>query len=66
MTVKELMKYLMDCPQDAKIELSVHPLAIGQKNQEVSVFDGIKFVLIYAGVMPMQRGIIVYSEDGEE
>ena len=66
MTVKELIKILMDCPQDAEVELSVHPLAVGLKSQDLSIFDGKSFVLIYEGPIPMQRGTMVYNEDGEE
>lgn len=66
MTVKELIKILMDCPQDAEIELSVHPLAIGLTHQDISIFDGKTFVLIYEGPVPMQRGTVIYGEDEEE
>lgn len=66
MTVRELRKILKDCPQDLPVIISVHPDCNGEEGQQVSVWEGDGFIMIYAGVIPYKSYTLKYREDGEE
>ncbi len=63
MTARELRKILKDCPQDLPVIISVHPDCNGEPVQQVSVWEGDGFVLIYVGVIPYKYYTLKYSQD---
>lgn len=66
MTVRDLRKILKDCPQDLPVIISVHPDCNGEPGQQVSVWEGDGFIMIYVGIIPYKYYTLKYSEDGEE
>lgn len=63
MTVRELRKILKDCEQDLPVIISAHPDCNGETGQQVSVWEGDGFIMIYAGFIPYKYYTLKYSQD---